>query len=196
VRHVWKLNVIGIGSRVFSAQTITSSIRNQSISQQNQCSSTVTAGAKKPLAACWLAVKWHTVICNFNAYPSWSQFWVSGTEFISEEKLSNALKPGDNFCQQNKRKPLESVGGIVGLGLKQRWALRSLAGYSWCFWVDIWQIRNANTSNMKWPIERFELRLTSKQYFLSADGRPTAASQALMLGAGYAGFFQRMLRLE
>jgi ribonuclease BN (tRNA processing enzyme) len=175
-----KIDVIGCGS-AFSQRNNTSSIRIID-SQQNQW--LIDCGPTVPRAI-WqrdIGVNDIQVIYFTHIHPDHSSGLAA---LINQWKSFQRTEPLTIFCQAEQRKPLEA---LVALSV---WPETEV-----CFeihWQDIhdafewkhWQIRTANTQH-EMANRAIRIEIDQQAVFFSGDGRPTAASQALMLGADIA----------
>lgn len=175
-----KIDVIGSGS-AFSKRNNTSSIRVID-SSQNQW--LIDCGPTVPRAI-WqrnIGVNEIKVIYFTHIHPDHSSGLAA---LINQWKSFKRAEPLTIFCQAEQKQPLQA---LVALAV---WPETQL-----CFeidWQDIgaaftwqhWQIRTANTQH-EMANKAIRITIGEKTLFYSGDGRPTAASQALMQGADLA----------
>ncbi|QUX94003.1 ribonuclease Z [Marinomonas sp. CT5] len=175
-----KIDVIGSGS-AFSTCNNTSAIKVTDC-QQNQW--LIDCGPTIPRAI-WqrnIDVNDISVIYFTHIHPDHSSGLAA---LINQWKSFKRTEPLTIFCQANQQPSLQS---LVSLAI---WPETQL-----CFdiyWQDItdefewkhWQIRTANTQH-EMANKAIRITIDGKTLFYSGDGRPTAASQALMRGADVA----------
>ena len=175
-----KIDVIGSGS-AFSKRNNTSSIRIIDC-QKNQW--LIDCGPTVPRAI-WqrnIDVNDIQVIYFTHIHPDHSSGLVA---LINQWKSFKRTEPLTIFCQAEQQQPLQA---LVDLAV---WPETHV-----CFdihWQDItdgfewkhWQIRTANTQH-EMSNKAIRITVDGKTLFYSGDGRPTAASQALMKGADIA----------